>query len=86
MIFFDHLSDFNCDDIVIGDDYNLVLDLEKDKRGVLFRTHQNSVKIVKEFCEKLDLRDVWRVLHLESSRYTWRKRHLSVHSTLDCFS
>ena len=40
--FFDHLSDFNCDDIVIGGDYNLVMDLEKDKRGGLFRTHQNS--------------------------------------------
>ena len=25
--FFDHLSDFNCDDIVIGGDYNLVMDL-----------------------------------------------------------
>ena len=68
--FFDHLSDFHYDDIVIGGDYNLVLDLEKDKRGGLFRTHQNSVKIVKEFCEKLDLVDVWRVLHPESSRYT----------------
>ena len=79
--FFDYLSDFNCDDIVIGGDSNLVLDLEKDKRGGLFRTHQNSVKIVKEFCEKLV--DVWRVLHPESSRYTWRKRHPSIHSRLD---
>ena len=83
--FFDHLSDFNCDDIVVGGDYNLVLDLEKDKRGGLCRTHQNSVKIVKEFCEKLDLVDVWRVLHPESSRYTWRKRHPTIHSRLDFF-
>ena len=29
--FFDHLVDFKCNDIIIGGDYNLVLDLEKDK-------------------------------------------------------
>lgn len=31
--FFYRLSDFNCDDIVIGGDFNLVFDLEKDKKG-----------------------------------------------------
>ena len=41
--FFDHLADFKCDDIIIGGDYNLVLDLEKDKMGGLTKTHQNSV-------------------------------------------
>lgn len=30
---FYRLSDFNCDDIVIGGDFNLVFDLEKDKKG-----------------------------------------------------
>ena len=35
---FYHLSDFNCDDIVIVGDFNLVLDLEKDKRGGLSKT------------------------------------------------
>ena len=66
--FFDHVIDFKCNDIIIGDDYNLVLDLEKDKRGSLTKTHQNSAKIVYEFSEKLDLADVWRVLHPETSR------------------
>ena len=47
--FFDHLTDFKCEDIIIGGDYNLVLALEKDKKGGLAKTHQNSVKIVEEF-------------------------------------
>ena len=38
--FFDHLSDFQCDDIVIGGDFNLVLDVEKDKKGGLAKTHK----------------------------------------------
>ena len=35
---FYNLSDFNCDDIVIVGDFNLVLDVEKDKRGGLSKT------------------------------------------------
>ena len=30
--FFDHLSDFQCDDLIIGGDFNLILDLDKDKK------------------------------------------------------
>ena len=83
--FFDHLADFKCDDIIIGGDYNLVLDLEKDKMGGLTKTHQNSVKVVQEFPEKLDLVDVWRILHPDTSRFTWRQRHPKVHCRLDFF-
>ena len=35
---FYRLSDFNCDDIVIGGDFNLVFDLEKDKKGGFGKT------------------------------------------------
>ena len=31
--FFSHLQDFHCNDIVLGGDFNLVLNLEKDKKG-----------------------------------------------------
>ena len=31
--FFDHLRDFQCEDLIIGGDFNLVLDIEKDKKG-----------------------------------------------------
>ena len=48
---FEHLADLNGEDIVIGGDYNLVLDLDKDKRSGLAKTHQNSVKSVQEFSE-----------------------------------
>lgn len=35
---FYRLSDFNFDDIVIGGDFNLVFDLEKDKKGGFGKT------------------------------------------------
>ncbi|CAH3013779.1 unnamed protein product, partial [Porites evermanni] len=37
---FSHLADFKCDEIIIGGDFNLVLDVEKDKKGGLARTHK----------------------------------------------
>ena len=82
--FFDHLTDFNSEDIIIGD-YNLVLDLDKDKKGGLAKTHQNSVKIVHESSEKLDLVDVWRVLHPDTNNFTWRQRHPRIQCRLDFF-
>ena len=68
--FFEHLSEFNCDDIIIGGDFNLVLDIEKDKKGGLPKTHQNSLKIIKDFSENLDLLDPGRVLNPDEYRYT----------------
>ena len=78
-------SDFKCDDIIIGGDFNLVLDLEKDKSGGITKTHQNSAKIIQEFSDKLDLVDAWRVLHPEARRYTWRRRRPKVQGRLDFF-
>ena len=82
---FDHLADFKGEDIIIGEGYNLVPNLDKDKRGGLVKTHQNSVKIVHEFSEKLDLVDVWRVLHLDTNSFTWRQRHPRIQCRLDFF-
>ena len=39
MNFFDHLNEFECDDVIIGGDFNLVLNLDIDKKGGLARTH-----------------------------------------------
>ena len=83
--FFEHLTDFKGDDIIMGGDYNLVLDLDKDKRGSLAKTHQNSVKIIHKFSEKLDLVDVWRVLHPDTSGFTWRQHHPRIQCRLNFF-
>ena len=42
--FFDHLNDFQCDEVIIGGDFNLVLDLDMDKKGGLAKTHTESLK------------------------------------------
>ena len=62
-----------------------MLDLEKDKRGGCFKTHQNSAKVLKENIGNLDLVDIWRVLNPESIRFTWRRRNPKIECRLDFF-
>ena len=51
---FDHLSDYNCEQVIIGGDFNLVPEVEKDKKGGLARTHKKSLEVINVFCENLD--------------------------------
>ena len=46
------------------------MDIDKDKKGGLARTHQNSLKIIHEMKENLDLVDVWRIFNPDDKRYT----------------
>ena len=80
---FTHLLDFQSEEIIIGGDFNLVLDIEKDKSGGLARTHLNAEKVVNDFCENMDLVDAWRILNPDISRFTWRQKHPEVHCRLD---
>ena len=45
----------------MGGDFNLVLDVDKDQKGGLGRTHKRSREVIDDFFENLDLMDAWRV-------------------------
>ena len=81
--FFEHLLDFRCDDLIIGGDFNLVLDLNKDEKGGRSKTHSNSVKTLQSFITELSLVDAWRVLNPDISRYTWRRKNPEIQCRLD---
>ena len=53
--FHDHLRDFQCDDIIMGGAFNLVLDIDIDKKGSLAKTHAKAVKVIKDHMAELDL-------------------------------
>ena len=84
-LLFEHLSVFRSEEIIIGGDFNLVLDPEKDKKGGLARTHKNALKVIKDLSEDLELVDVWRTLNPETKRYTWRQKQPDIHCRLDFF-
>ena len=83
--FFSHLRDFHCDDIVLGGDFNLVLDLEKDKKGGLAKTHTKAFTVTNDHATKFDLVDAWRVSNPDTQRYTRRRRKPEIHCRLDFF-
>ena len=66
--FFDHLSSFRGEEIIIGGDFNLVLDVKKDERGGLARTRQKALKVIHDFSENLCLTDIWRLFNPEAKR------------------
>ena len=44
---------FRCDEVIIGGDYNLVLDVENDKKGGLAKTHKKPLEVINSYCEDL---------------------------------
>ena len=72
--------------IVIGGDFNLVLDVKVDKTGGLEKTHQKSNVFLKQFMETNNLFDIWRIQHPDSRQFTWRRRKpYPIHCRLDMF-
>ena len=59
--------------MIIGGDLNLVLDVEKDKKGGLPKRHHYVQKTILEICDNLDLVDAWRILNPQEKRYTRRQ-------------
>ena len=82
---FDHLHDFACKEIILGGDFNLVLDVKEDKKGGLPRTLQNTLKIINQNCEELNLTDTWRMLNAGKHRYTWHWKKPEIQCRLDFF-
>ena len=62
------LLSFDCGEIVLGSDYNLVLEVEKGKSGGNPTSHKNSLKEVWYIASLLDLVDIWRVLNPNVSK------------------
>ena len=81
----EHIEGFQKDEIVIGGDFNLVLDEEKDKKGGLPKTHNNARKILCEISKTKIFKNAWRLLNPDISRFTWRQKQPEVHCRLDFF-
>ena len=72
-------------EVIMGGDFNLVMDVQKDKNGGNATTHRNSLKEVQSIANSLDLIDVWRTLNPDGKRFTWRRTKPEVHCRLDYF-
>ena len=69
----------------MGGDFNLVLDVQKDKKGGNPVTHEKSLQKVKYIIDSLDLTDIWRFLNADTKTFTWRRRNPEIQCRLDFF-
>ena len=67
----------------MGGDFNLVMDVQKDKKGGNVTMHRNSLKEVQNIVNSLHLIDAWRTLNPDAKRFTWQRTKPEVHCCLD---
>ena len=72
------------DYLIIGGDFNLVLDNQKDKLGGI-NQKRKSLTILKEIIEDINLADVWREKNPDKKKYTWSQKSPKIRCRLDYF-
>ena len=62
------------DNRILTGDFNLVLDVNIDKKGGNNTTHFSAQQIIKTYMEDTDLTDVFRFLHKDKPIFTWFRK------------
>ena len=75
---------FPTDNIIIGGDFNFVIDYKKDS-NYLHDNNRNAKAQFVETMHKYGLVDVWRQLHPDERQFTWMKRTPLKYGRLDMF-
>ena len=82
---FHNLSTFECDHIVLGGDFNLMQNIQTDKKGGNHITHFKSLEEIEMLKENMDLTDIWCDLHPNTQRFMCRRNKPEIHCRLDFF-
>ena len=65
------LNDPNVSNIIWAGDFNLVMDLDLDKKGGLSNTHFRSRNTLRDIMYDYNLVDTWRYLYPDKPGFTW---------------
>ena len=81
----DKIDEFPNENLVIGGDWNVVLDMKKDSFRYTGRSRPNARVVLHDMISSYDLVDVWRELHPNAKQYSWRRFNSMVQGRLDFF-
>ena len=79
------LEGIDCDHIIIGGDFNFVMDAENDCYGYVRENNVNARDKFKLVCNKHNLVDIWRYHNPRQKQYTWFTSTRNKGSRLDMF-
>ena len=79
------MQDFAQENIIIGGDFNCALSAKDKMDGKPVTKKASVIKSIETLCESYNLRDIWRNLNSELSRFTWRNKSLKEQCLLDYF-
>ena len=80
------IDGFDNASIIMGGDWNMVMDYEKDTHGYNRNNNPRARIEVLGMMEELNLSDIWRINNPDKSRYTWKSAYRPVKmSRLDFF-
>ena len=75
LLVFNKLDDYlikNTDiNVIIGGDFNTILDIDIDRKNGLINTHKNIRSKLKQIIDANNLIDIWRAQHPNKQQFTW---------------
>ena len=71
------------DNIILGGDFNLILDPDKDKSGGNLNIKGNALQQLNSITDNFDLLDIWRIKNYHVKRFTWRQKTPKIQCRLD---
>ena len=87
--FFDEIiekiEDMGNESIIIGGDWNVILDMNKDTHRYRGGNRPRARAKINEMLDFIKLKDVWRELHPNDKRFTWRRFNSAQQGRLDYF-
>ena len=75
----------DCNRVIIGGDWNSILNIELDKKGGNMNPHETVVNSLKELINSQELIDIWRLMNPTTKRFTYRQKTPLIQSRLDFF-
>lgn len=72
--------------LIIGGDFNIILDTNLDRKGGTMqfsRKHDEIVDNLEDIMNYFELNDIWRVRNPTTKRFTWRQKTPPIYSRLD---
>ena len=69
-VLFKHISKTNSDDVLIGGDFNTVMNYE-DLKGGKGYTHHKCTRYLNRCAKAYNLSDIWKIRNPNTFRFTW---------------